>query len=63
VGIIAGRLFRPDCRCDRQALPDRIVVDAAEAFDGALAVGTPLFFDIGVFLVVLGTILTLLLKS
>lgn len=31
------------------------------AFDGALAVGTPLFFDIGVFLVVLGTILTLLL--
>jgi multisubunit Na+/H+ antiporter MnhB subunit len=29
--------------------------------DGALAVGTPLFFDIGVFLVVLGTILTLLL--
>jgi multisubunit Na+/H+ antiporter MnhB subunit len=28
---------------------------------GALAVGTPLFFDIGVFLVVLGTILTLLL--
>jgi len=33
-----------------------------EAFDGALAVGTPLFFDIGVFLVVLGTILTLVLK-
>ena len=31
------------------------------ALDGALAVGTPLFFDIGVFLVVLGTILTLLL--
>ena len=29
--------------------------------DGALAVGTPLFFDIGVFLVVLGTILILLL--
>ena len=33
-----------------------------KAFDGALAVGTPLFFDIGVFLVVLGTILTLVLK-
>ena len=32
------------------------------ALDGALAVGTPLFFDIGVFLVVLGTILTLLLN-
>jgi multisubunit Na+/H+ antiporter MnhB subunit len=31
-------------------------------FHGALAVGTPLFFDIGVFLVVLGTILTLLLN-
>ena len=30
--------------------------------DGALAVGTPLFFDIGVFLVVLGTILILLLN-
>jgi multisubunit Na+/H+ antiporter MnhB subunit len=29
---------------------------------GALAVGTPLFFDIGVFLVVMGTILTLLLN-
>jgi hypothetical protein len=27
-----------------------------------LSVGTPLFFDIGVFLVVLGTILTLVLK-
>jgi multisubunit Na+/H+ antiporter MnhB subunit len=33
-----------------------------ETFDGALTVGTPLFFDIGVFLVVLGTILTLVLK-
>jgi multisubunit Na+/H+ antiporter MnhB subunit len=33
-----------------------------EAFEGALAVGTPLFFDIGVFLVVMGTILTLVLK-
>ena len=33
-----------------------------EAFAGALAVGPPLFFDIGVFLVVLGTILTLVLK-
>ena len=32
-----------------------------EALAGAMAVGTPLFFDIGVFLVVLGTILTLLL--
>jgi multisubunit Na+/H+ antiporter MnhB subunit len=32
------------------------------ALNGALAVGTPLFFDIGVFLVVLGTILTLLLN-
>lgn len=31
-------------------------------FDGALSIGTPLFFDIGVFLVVLGTILTLVLK-
>ena len=33
-----------------------------EAFDGALAMGSPLFFDIGVFLVVLGAILTLVLK-
>lgn len=33
-----------------------------EAFEDALAVGTPLFFDIGVFLVVLGAILTLVLK-
>ena len=29
--------------------------------DSALAIGTPLFFDIGVFLAVLGTILTLIL--
>jgi len=33
-----------------------------EALAGTLAVGTPLFFDIGVFLTVLGTILTLVLK-
>ena len=33
-----------------------------ETFEGDLAVGTPLFFDIGVFLVVMGTILTLVLK-
>jgi multisubunit Na+/H+ antiporter MnhB subunit len=32
------------------------------AFSGAFTLGTPLFFDIGVFLVVLGTILTLLLN-
>ena len=33
-----------------------------KAFNSTLALGTPLFFDLGVFLVVLGTIMTLVLK-
>ena len=33
-----------------------------DVFTGALSIGTPLFFDIGVFRVVRGTILTLVLK-
>ena len=33
-----------------------------EAFNGVVALGSPSFFDIGVFLVVLGAILTLVLK-
>lgn len=32
-----------------------------EWYDSTLAIGTPLFFDVGVFLVVLGAILTLVL--
>ena len=34
----------------------------SKTFDSTLTIGTPLFFDIGVFLVVLGTILILVLK-
>lgn len=33
-----------------------------KTFDSTLTLGTPLFFDVGVFLVVLGTILILVLK-
>ena len=59
VGLLVALDERPSRRRHRAAVHDRAMDRAVGSGPTAVAVGTPLVFDVGVFLAVIGVVLTI----